>query len=84
MPVRIAVRDNGCGMSSEVLERAFEPFYSARGSRATRGVGLGLSISHAIIEGHGGKIRAESAGSGQGSQITVELPLHREGADDRS
>jgi signal transduction histidine kinase len=74
----VTVRDNGCGMTPEVLQRAFEPFYSARGNRATRGTGLGLSISHAIIQNHGGCIAATSEGAGKGSRFTVQLPIVEE------
>jgi signal transduction histidine kinase len=77
--VEVAVSDNGEGMTPEVRERVFEPFFSARRSRAaqhrSRGVGLGLSISHAIITNHGGKITAESGGPGLGSRFSIELPV---------
>jgi two-component system, NtrC family, sensor kinase len=65
--------DTGCGMSPEVLENIFEPFYTR--SRTGKGTGLGLSISHRIISSHGGEIEAVSAGPGQGSKFTVRLPL---------
>lgn len=65
--------DTGCGMSPEVLENIFEPFYTR--SRTGKGTGLGLSISHRIISSHGGEIEAVSAGPGQGSTFTVRLPL---------
>jgi signal transduction histidine kinase len=65
--------DTGCGMSPEVLENIFEPFYTR--SRTGRGTGLGLSISHRIINQHGGEIEACSAGPDQGSTFTVRLPL---------
>lgn len=69
----IAFRDQGCGMTEEVLENIFEPFFTR--SRTGKGVGLGLSISHRIVTQHGGEIEAESAGPGQGSTFTVRLPL---------
>jgi signal transduction histidine kinase len=65
--------DTGCGMASEVLNNIFEPFYTR--SRTGKGTGLGLFISHHIVEQHGGEIRATSAGAGQGSTFTVRLPL---------
>jgi signal transduction histidine kinase len=65
--------DTGCGMTAEVLENIFEPFYTR--SRTGKGTGLGLSISHRIINQHGGDIEAVSPGPNQGSTFTVRLPL---------
>jgi signal transduction histidine kinase len=65
--------DTGCGMTAEVLENIFEPFFTR--SRTGKGTGLGLSISHRIISQHGGEIEATSPGPGQGSTFTVRLPL---------
>jgi signal transduction histidine kinase len=65
--------DTGCGMTAEVLENIFEPFYTR--SRTGKGTGLGLSISHRIINQHGGEIEAASPGPNQGSTFTVRLPL---------
>jgi two-component system NtrC family sensor kinase len=65
--------DNGCGMTQEVLENIFEPFFTR--SRTGKGTGLGLTISHRIITQHGGEIEATSGGPGQGSTFTVRLPL---------
>jgi len=66
--------DNGCGMTPEVLENLFEPFFTR--SRSGRGIGLGLSISHRIVTQHGGEIEATSPGPGQGSTFEVRLPLN--------
>jgi signal transduction histidine kinase len=66
-------QDTGCGMTAEVLENIFEPFFTR--SRTGKGTGLGLSISHRIISQHGGDIEAESTGPHQGSTFTVRLPL---------
>ncbi|MHC4179809.1 MAG: sensor histidine kinase, partial [Planctomycetota bacterium] len=65
--------DNGCGMEPEVLEHIFEPFFTRR--RAGQGTGLGLSITYRIVADHGGDIRAESPGPGQGTTFRVRLPL---------
>ncbi|HRX77657.1 MAG TPA: ATP-binding protein, partial [Pirellulaceae bacterium] len=70
---KLVVRDNGCGMNSEVLEHLFEPFFTRR--RDGQGTGLGLSISYRIVIDHGGKIEATSDGPGKGSQFCVLLPL---------
>jgi two-component system, NtrC family, sensor kinase len=66
--------DTGCGMTPEILENIFEPFFTR--SRTGKGTGLGLSISHRIINQHGGEIEAVSAGLNKGSTFTVRLPLH--------
>jgi signal transduction histidine kinase len=65
--------DTGCGMTQEVLENIFEPFFTR--SRTGKGTGLGLSISHRIITQHGGEIEATSAGPGQGSTFRLRLPV---------
>jgi len=78
--VELNVVDTGKGMPEGVLDQIFEPFYTDnRGKTATtvearRGVGLGLSIVHAIVVRHGGEIRAHSEGPGRGSRFTVALP----------
>jgi len=72
--VELVVSDNGRGMTPDTLEHVFEPFYTTRGNANSRGIGLGLSITHAIIEAHGGRIRAESDGPNTGSRFLVELP----------
>jgi signal transduction histidine kinase len=69
----LTFRDSGCGMTSEVLENIFEPFFTQ--SRTGKGTGLGLTISHRIVTGHGGDIEASSPGPGQGSTFVVRLPL---------
>jgi two-component system NtrC family sensor kinase len=65
--------DTGCGMTAEVLQNIFEPFYTK--SRTGKGTGLGLFISHQIVDQHGGTITATSAGPGTGSTFTVRIPL---------
>jgi signal transduction histidine kinase len=65
--------DNGCGMTGEVLEHLFEPFFTRK--RGGQGTGLGLSIVYRIVADHGGQIDASSAGPGRGSQFRVVLPL---------
>jgi two-component system NtrC family sensor kinase len=70
--VTLSVADDGCGMTAEVIENLFEPFFTQR--RDGRGTGLGLSISHRIVADHGGTIDVESPGPGQGSTFRVKLP----------
>jgi two-component system NtrC family sensor kinase len=71
--------DNGCGMSPEVLENIFEPFFTKR--RDGKGTGLGLSITHRIINQHHGEIMAYSQGEDQGSTFTVRLPIDAKATD---
>ena len=70
---RLTVRDNGCGMSAEVQENLFEPFFSRR--RHAQGTGLGMSITYRIVKEHDGEIEVFSAGPGKGSTVSVTLPL---------
>lgn len=72
--ILIRVEDNGCGMNAETLAHAFDPLFTDKPSRGLSGFGLGLSVSHAIIERHGGRIDASSAGPGRGSAFVIELP----------
>jgi C4-dicarboxylate-specific signal transduction histidine kinase len=65
--IHVAVRDSGIGLSEEVMNRLFEPFFTTR----TKGMGMGLSISRSIIEAHGGRLWAESNGSGATFQFTL-------------
>ena len=69
----LTITDDGCGMTEEVLEHLFEPFFTRR--RSGQGTGLGLSIVHRIIADHDGRITATSAGEGQGSMFRVTLPV---------
>jgi PAS domain S-box-containing protein len=73
---RIAVEDNGIGIESSQLERVFEPFAQVdRGEVAgAGGIGIGLALAKALVELHGGRISAHSAGSGRGSRFVVGLP----------
>jgi PAS domain S-box-containing protein len=73
--VCISVRDHGIGISPEHRERIFERFYQAdtRGHH-TAGMGLGLYISHQIVDLHGGELRAEFP-EGDGSRFIVSLPM---------
>lgn len=70
--VVITFQDNGVGMTQEVIEHLFEPFFTRR--KGGRGTGLGLSISHRIVADHGGTIEASSAGPGKGTIFRVRLP----------
>jgi len=71
----IAFTDTGCGMAPDVLQNIFEPFFTR--SRTGKGTGLGLFISHQIVDQHGGQVEAASPGPGQGSTFTVRVPLQQ-------
>jgi CheY-like chemotaxis protein/two-component sensor histidine kinase len=74
---RIAVTDTGQGIEPVLLAQIFERFRQADSTtrRAQGGLGLGLTIVRHLIESHGGVVHVTSAGTGQGSTFTVELPL---------
>ena len=73
--VEIRVTDTGIGIESDKLERIFNAFEQGQVSITRRfgGLGLGLAISKAMIDAHGGKIRAESTGKDQGSTFILKL-----------
>jgi two-component system NtrC family sensor kinase len=73
---RIIVRDDGAGIPPEILPRIFEPFLTTK--ETGRGVGLGLAISHSILERHNGTIEVQSQ-PGRGTTFTVNLPFDAEG-----
>jgi two-component system CheB/CheR fusion protein len=73
----LSVKDSGIGLAPEMLERIFEPFTQVDHSlgRSSGGLGLGLSVVRRLLQLHGGRIEARSAGLGQGSEFIVRLPL---------
>ncbi len=78
--VIVRVIDHGEGIAQGEEERIFERFHRSdnRLSRSTAGVGLGLYITRSVVEGHGGRIWAESPGPGKGSVFTIVLPIGSE------
>ena len=74
--VEVRVSDPGVGIPSEHLDRVFERFHRVDNSSTRRigGTGLGLAIARMLVEAHGGRIWAESAGLGKGSKFVVALP----------
>ena len=67
----ITVADTGMGMTDAVRKRVFDPFFTTKGEEGT---GLGLSVSHSIVERHGGDLRVDSR-PGEGSTFTITLPI---------
>ena len=66
------VRDDGCGMTPQILERIFDPFFTTK--RVGEGTGLGLGIAWHIVNAHGGRIEVQSA-PGEGTNFHVHLPI---------
>ncbi|HUR68875.1 MAG TPA: PAS domain-containing sensor histidine kinase [Candidatus Thermoplasmatota archaeon] len=73
----VFVRDSGSGIDPEDLKRLFEPFSQLHDTmeKTNAGTGLGLYICRGIVEGHGGRIWAESDGKGQGARFVFTVPL---------
>ncbi len=73
--VQIWIKDNGMGMSSDVLARLFDPFFTTK--PVGEGTGLGLSISYQIVvEKHGGQLKCFSE-PGQGAEFVIEIPVRQ-------
>jgi signal transduction histidine kinase len=71
--ILIRIADNGCGMSEEVCQRIFDPFYTTK--PVGGGTGLGLSIGYSIIvDAHGGELGCVSQ-LGKGSEFTIRIPI---------
>jgi signal transduction histidine kinase len=73
----VTVRDDGVGMTPEMLTRAFDLFVQETRSldRAQGGLGIGLTLVRTLVKMHGGSVRAFSEGPGRGSELVVRLPL---------
>jgi CheY-like chemotaxis protein len=78
------VADNGIGLEDGMVERVFDPFVQVSSARhlAQGGLGIGLSLAKGFVELHGGSIRADSDGPGQGATFIVRLPLCEAAAPD--
>jgi signal transduction histidine kinase len=69
----VAVKDTGTGIDAEILPRLFEKF----ATKSEQGTGLGLYISKAIIEAHGGRIWAKNNSDGKGATFSFSLPIKK-------
>jgi len=76
--LHVTIEDTGIGISREDLTRIFTKYYRAASAHGFHGTGLGLTISKAIVEAHGGAIEVEST-ERKGSRFTVILPYGDEG-----
>lgn len=74
----IRVTDDGCGMSAETINRIFDPFFTSKFT----GRGLGMSVVHGIVKGHGGAITVQSK-LGKGTTIAVYFPVSHETGNGR-
>jgi len=74
--VRVSIADRGGGIAKEVLPKIFDPYFSTKQRGDQKGMGLGLTICHAIIQKHGGTIAVESA-VGVGTTFHLYLPASR-------
>lgn len=81
--VTMIVEDNGIGIEPEHLERIFEAFYRVDEARSldTGGMGLGLTITRAIVEAHGAQIKLDSAPD-QGTTVTLTFPVQQEALEE--
>jgi PAS domain S-box-containing protein len=77
---RIEVTDDGVGIDPAILPRIFDPFFTTRPSGEGHGAGLGLAVSHAIAEAHGGTLGVESV-PGMGATFRLDLPAVADGPD---
>jgi two-component system NtrC family sensor kinase len=75
--VEFAVIDTGCGIPEKNLRRIFDPFFTSKA--VGQGTGLGLSVSHGIVQAHGGLIEVDSK-VGEGSTFRVFLPINSQDA----
>lgn len=75
----IRITDTGCGISEDLLDRVFEPFFTTKGELAggaASNIGLGLAAVHGLVAEMGGSIDLTSR-IGEGTRVTIRLPLHR-------
>ena len=71
--VVLEVHDDGPGMPAEVQAKVFDPFFTTKA--VGKGTGLGLTVAYAIAHEHGGRLRVESGGNGEGASFFLELPV---------
>lgn len=72
--LKVLIADNGCGISEEVMQQIFEPYFTGKKT----GMGIGLATTLSIVHSHGGRIDVQSE-TGAGTTFTLSFPLLREG-----
>ena len=77
--VAISIQDEGRGVPPDLLPHLFRKYVRVGDERGIRGTGLGLAICKGLVEAHGGRIRAESAGAGLGTRFTFTVPVADDG-----
>jgi signal transduction histidine kinase len=77
----IEIKDTGSGISDEIMDHIFDPFYTTK--EEGQGTGLGLSIAYGIIQKHNGRIAVESV-AGSGTSFFIHLPSTKEQVNDYS
>ncbi len=70
--IRITVKDSGCGMDEDIMQKIFDPYFTTKGKGT--GTGLGLAVAHGIVQKHGGTITVESK-PGEGALFNLYLPV---------
>ncbi len=70
--IKIMVKDNGGGISQNMVDKIFQPFFTTKPTG--QGTGLGLSLAYDIIKAHGGEIKVNTI-EGEGAEFTIQLPL---------
>ena len=78
--VKVLIRDHGCGIPKASLPHIFDPYFTTKEMSAQKGLGMGLSIVHSIIEKHGGHILAESE-VGKGTTFEIYIPAKIQARD---
>jgi signal transduction histidine kinase len=70
----LTLNDNGAGISKDIVDKIFDPFFRGDASRSTEGAGLGLTLSKKIIENHKGTISINSL-ENKGTSVIITLPI---------
>ena len=72
--VNVIVKDTGCGMTKEQIQKAFEPFFTTK--PPGKGTGLGLAVCYRLVQNQGGQIHIDST-LGKGTAVTISFEAHR-------